>query len=303
MSLTFYHKGVITFDKNLQDRIKRDSKRCWWHDEPDLNFTGYVDENNICYDVCGYGAWERVKKRELKEREYEDEFLKIKNTILESMNIITDFLNSMSEISDIKGNLRSLRKKIRDGYVVQNLNVKGGKKTRRYKKDNRRFLTEREISDLKEEISVLDNLETSLSKKIKFESTLERILENMYYIDEPLMHSYNNRFEWYETVGLYKDYISSLSNLKIRINHFTFNNIKEKYEIQNKDLDITLDEVTVFEETLDKIMERVEENKRTEEMMTVKRERSVTKKAKFYIDEYGNRVELDQNTEQIVIHR
>jgi hypothetical protein len=132
MSLTFYHKGVITFDKNLQDRIRRDSKRCWWHDEPDLHFTGYVDENNICYDICGYGAWDRVKKRELKEKEYEDKFLKIKNTILESMDIITDFLNSMSEISDIKSNLRSLRKKIRDGYVIQNLNIKGGKKTRRY---------------------------------------------------------------------------------------------------------------------------------------------------------------------------
>jgi hypothetical protein len=98
----------------------------------------------------------------------------------------------------------------------------------------------------------------------------------MYYINEPLMHTYNNRFEWYETVGLYKDYISSLSKLKIRINHFTFNNIREKYEIQNKDLDITLQEVTVFEETLDKIMEKVED---------------------------GNRVELDQNTKQIVIHR
>ena len=37
-------------------------------------------------------------------------------------------------------------------------------------------------------------------------------------------------------------------------------------------------------------------------MMTVKRERQVTKKAKFYLDENGNRVELDQTIDQRVIH-
>jgi len=306
MSLTFYHKGVITFDKNLQEKIKRDSKRCWWHDESEKNnkeFTGYVDANGICYDICSYGTWERVKKREIKEKNYVEKFLTVKNTIIDTIGTIETFLNSLSEIADIKGNLRSIRKKLNNGYVVQNINVKGGKKTRRYKKDNRRFLTDREIVDLKEELGNLDNLETTLSKKIKFEGTLEKILSNMYYIKEPLMHSYNNRFEWHETVGLYKNYISSMQNLKIRINHFTFNNIKEKYELQRKEMDITLDDVTVFEETFDKIIQKVEEDKEIEEMMTVRNERKVTKKAKFYIDENGKRIQLDQNIDQIVVHR
>ena len=62
----------------------------------------------------------------------------------------------------------------------------------------------------------------------------------MYNIKKSTMEYYNNRFEWHETVGLYNNYLSVLDNLKIRINHFSFNSMKEKYEIQKKEMDITL---------------------------------------------------------------
>lgn len=303
MDLKFYHKGVPVLNKGLQEKIKKDSKRCWWHDKPDEFFTGYVDCQGICYDVCSFGAWERVKKREIAEKEYEENFLTIKNTINESIDIIKCFIISLSEISEIKSAIRSIKKKIENGYVIQDTKIRGGKKTRRYKKDNRRFLTEKEIFDLKKEEDTLTNLEVTLSKKIEIEKMLEKVYRNMYFITESQMHAYNNRFEWHETVGLYRDYTNQLNNLKLRLNHFTFNCLKESYEIQKKELDLTLDDITIFQETSDKILERIEEDKRIEEMMTVKRERKVTKKAKFFIDENGKRVELDQNTEQVVIHR
>lgn len=310
MSLKFYHKGIETFDKNLQEKIKKDATRCWWHDSDDRydkDFTGYIGEDGFCYDVCACIAKKAFQKMhqeaEIRERAYVDKFMKIKNAITSSINIIDKFTDSISQISEIKTKIRSTKKKIDNGYVIQDFNLRGGKKTRRYKKDNRRFLTDKEIVDLKQDLSNLDNLESELSKKIKLEEVLEQIISNMYDIKEPIMHYYNYRFEWHETVGLYKDYLECLKNLKLKINHFTFNNIKEKYEIQNRELDTSLEEVTIFEETFEKVMERVEEDKRIEEMMSVKNERKVTKKAKFYIDENGKRVELDQSIDQVVIHR
>lgn len=310
MVLKFYHKGIEIFDKNLQDKIKKDARRCWWHDAEDRydkDFTGYIGEDGFCYDVCSHIAKKSFQKMnqeaENRERDYIDNFLKIKNTIILSINIIREFTDSISQISEIKNKIRSIKKKLENGYVIQDFNLRGGKKTRRYKKDNRRFLTDREILDLKQDLSNFDNIETELSKKIKLEEVLEKIIREMYGIKESTMHYYNYRFEWHETVGLYKDYLESLKNFKLKINNFTFTSIKEKYEIQNKELDTSLEEVTIFEETFEKVMEIVEEDKRIEEMMSVKNERKVTKKAKFYIDENGDRVELDQSVDQIVIHR
>lgn len=303
MSIRFYFKGIETFDKKLQEKITRDSKRCWWHDEPDKNFTGYIGEDGNCYDVCSHNIWKIYETDKNRIKKYEEKFLEVKNTILESINIIEDFIESIVQISQIKGTIRSIKKKLENGYVHQDLNIRGGKKSRRYKKDNRRFLTDRELIDLREELGNLDNIESTLSKKIKFEETLEKVLKKMYHINESLMHSYNNRFEWYETVGLYKDYSAIIENLRLRINHFTFNNMKEKYELQKKELDITLTDIVIFEETLEKVSRTVDEDKKIEDMMTVKSERKVTKKAKFYIDENGNRIELDQSIDQVVIHK
>ena len=307
--IKIYHKGIETFDKKLQEKIKKDSVQCWWHDKDDINdkdFTGYVGQDGICYDVCNYNSqkrfFERAREREKKEREYLEKFLEIKNIILDSMNIINKFTDSIAEIYNIKSKIRGIKKKLENGYIIQDFKTKGGKKTRRYKKDNRRFLTEKELEDLKEELSVLDDSETRLSKKIKFEKILENIIRGMYKVNESVMHSFNNRFEWHETVGIYKDYISLLDNLKIRINHFTFNTIKEKYEIQKKELDIVIQDINIFEETYDKVLKKVEEDLEIEEKMTVKNKRNITKKAKFFIDENGNRIELDQNITQVVIH-
>ena len=310
MDIKFYYRGVETFDKKLRERIKKDSSRCWWHDQSDKNdktFTGYIGKDGFCYDVCNYNSqkrfYERVMEQNQKEKEYLDNFLQTKNTIIFSMDIIQKFIESIIYVTDVKGKIRSIKKKLENGYVVQDFNLRGGKKTRRYKKDNRRFLTDREIIKLKEELGNLDHLESDLSKKIKLEETLERIIGEMYDIKEYMMHQFNNRFQWHETVGLYKDYTEMFENLKIRINHFTFNTIKEKYQIQNKELDISLDDVTIFDETFSKIFEKVEEDKRIQEMMTVKSERTVTKRAKFYIDENGRRVELDESINQVVIHK
>ena len=57
MPINFYYKGIETFDKKLQEKIKKHSVRCWWHDESEKNnkdFTGYIGEDGLCYDICSY---------------------------------------------------------------------------------------------------------------------------------------------------------------------------------------------------------------------------------------------------------
>jgi hypothetical protein len=65
---------------------------------------------------------------------------------------------------------------------------------------------------------------------------------------------------------------------------------------------INIKNVKVFEETYQKVFERVEEDKEAEEMMTVQRARAVTNRARYYIDENGNRVELGSDVRQVVLH-
>lgn len=302
--IKYYHKGVMVFDSKLIKRIIKDSKLCRWHDSDEMidkTFTGYKKGNQY-YDICACLSRRSREEYEKKQLEYFEKFNYLKNLVYESMEIINNFLLSLDEISEINSNLRIINKKLEDGYVINYEAPSKSKRKRRFKKDCRRLLIESEISKLKENKQNLENLEVSLSKKIKLEEVLWNILKKIEPITKNKMYEYNNRFEWHETVGLYNDYEELMNKLSLKINHFTFNNLKEKYRLQNKEFDITLQEINTFEETLEKVKEKIEEDKIIEDMMTVKRERQVTKKAKFYLDENGNRVELDQTIDQRVIH-
>ena len=195
-----------------------------------------------------------------------------------------------------------MEKKLENGYVINLERISGGKKKRRYRKDNKRYLIDSELEKISQEKKNLEALEVQLSKKIKFEDFLEKILKQMDGITLGMMHQYNNRFEWHETVALYRDYESIFEKLKNKINHYTYCNIQERYRILDKDLDIELSDVTLFEETFQKVSDRIEEDKKIEDMMTVKDRRQVSKKAKFYLDENGKRVDIDDTVSQVVIH-
>ena len=73
-----------------------------------------------------------------------------------------------------------------------------------------------------------------------------------------------------------------------------YNKIKSK----NKDIK----NITIFEESYAKIYKIVKENKSYEEKTKNLKEREVTKKAMFYIDENGELKELNKNIKQSVIN-
>ena len=58
-----------------------------------------------------------------------------------------------------------------------------------------------------------------------------------------------------------------------------------------------------YEDTYDKVYKDFIEDKEYEEKTKVKERRKVSNKAKFYIDENGVSVSLDQNIDQVIIHR
>lgn len=303
MDVKYYNKGR-TFNKSIIQKLKKDCRKCNWCDinSVDKNFIGYTEEGKV-FDLCYYLIWKQRENLQKRENDYVENFEKTKNNIIESIKLIKKFINSLTEIMEIKNNTTLLKKKIENGYVFHQETVSKNKKKRRYKKDNKRYLIDSEIEKLKEDISNLEILETSLSKKIKLEELIFEIIEKMESIDINLMIKFNNRFEWHETAGLYKDYEKMFNSLKLKVNYFSYVNSKEKYKILDKNFDLDINDIKIFEETYTKVMEKIEEDKVIRDMMEVKSKRKLTKKAKFYIDEDGNRIELDQNIEQVVLHK
>ena len=150
--IKYYHKGVMVFDNKLIKKIIKDSKLCRWHDSDEMidqTFTGYKKGNKY-YDICGCLSRRSREEYEKKQVEYMEKFVYFKNLVHESMEIINKFLLSLDEISEIKSNLRSINKKLEDGYVINYEAAGKSKRKRSFKKDSRRYLIESEISQLKE---------------------------------------------------------------------------------------------------------------------------------------------------------
>ena len=79
----YYYKGTITNEKEIIDKIERDSKRCHWHDSDDMidkTFTGYKMGNEY-YDICSYLYKKDLEIFRKKQDEYIQKFYKIKNEL------------------------------------------------------------------------------------------------------------------------------------------------------------------------------------------------------------------------------
>ena len=55
---TYYSKGVLSYDEELNSKIKRDSIPNWWYQDDydrkidfDNGFTGYVNEEGRVFDI------------------------------------------------------------------------------------------------------------------------------------------------------------------------------------------------------------------------------------------------------------
>ena len=293
----YYLFGKETVNIDIIQKIEKKSSKCMWHipeDKLDKNFIGFFTEKNECFDNCSeLGAKSWKKYNDLKKKN-EEKFEKFKEKLNFSIEKINEFINLSNDIQDTRGNIRSKKKDLENGFVLSDTKINGSKKKRRFKKDNRRFLTDREINNLEKEIEKLKIEEINMCKRLKIEETLEKAISSSFDINFRHCEKLSEKHGYGETVFLYNIFKDNLERMKQKVNNIEYNSRKEKE-------DIKLSEITIFEEAYKKVYDIVKSDKEDEEKMTVKDSRVITKKAKFYIDENGVRHELDQNINQVVL--
>lgn len=299
----YYLFGKETEDAKIIQKIHEKTEKCWWHsssDELEKDFVGYFNEKGECYDNCSslckksWKIYENMKKQNLEN------FSDFQERIEKSLKEINLFMNISDIIQNLDSCINSKQKDINNGYVFADTRIGGSKKTRRFKKDNRRFLTDKETLKLQNDIEGMKREKHEACKKLKLEETLKNIIEYTFYIDMRKASSFSEKHGYGKTIFQYLCFKENMEKLKTKVNNIRFNNMKFTATERKKEFNVKLSEVKVFEETYDKVYEIVKEDKVVEDQMKVKKARVVTNKAKFYIDENGKRRELADDVDQVV---
>lgn len=335
---TYYSKGVLSYDEELNSKIKRDSVPNWWYQDDydrkidfDNGFTGYVDEKGRVFDISHILVRRDEKKYDEAKKKRVEKFKHLQDCIFKSTEEVESYGNQLDSLSKAKGQVRKLTETLRKGYVNDDKKIGGSKRRRRYKKDSRRFLTDKEIERMEKDKEYYKEQEIQISEGMKIEDLLYKIIHRMDGITQERMSRYVQAYGYHWTEGIYSIFEQRFESLKERVNGVARLDMLMELEKEKKkgggkkkatapappseegddDSDddddndedtINIKNVKVFEETYQKVFERVEEDKHDEEMMTVHRERAVTNRARHYIDENGNRVELGSDVRQVVLH-
>ena len=330
---TYYSKGILSFDTELNDKIKRDSVNSLWYQDDydrkisfDKDFTGYVDEKGRVFDISHILSKRDEKKYDEAKKKRVDKFRHLQECIFKSTEEVESYGNQLDLLSKAKGQVRKLTETLRKGYVNDDKKIGGSKRRRRYKKDSRRFLTDKEIEKMEKDKYYYQEQEIQISEGMKIEDLLYKIIHRMDGITQERMSRYVQAYGYHLTEGIYSIFEQRFESLKERVNGVARLDMlmelekkkkkgggkkstsapseegEEESDSESDEDTINIKNVKVFEETYQEVMERVEEDKETEEMMTVQRSRAVTNRARHYIDENGNRVELSSDVRQVVLH-
>ena len=303
--MDFYEKGIPVFDESRKNKIKTYCQRCWWHDghPVDSTFTGYI-LNGEAYDVCASVGRSLEKKIEGRREERIKGFENFKSRMEEAQEQMDDFIRKLDKYSEVKNKRKQKEKILVRGYVLETNMGKSNKKSRRFKKDNRRYITDQEVDKLKEEVKDLEIKESHISKQINIEDLLYDFTKKTE--DMTLKKCNYYRFQMgREYSDIYPPF-KNLQNLqeccRDKINGISYQDMSDTYRLQKKKIDFKESDISVYQETLKKVKDQIMKDKQDEEKMTVLSRRKVTHKAKYWIDENGNRVELDSNIKQEVVH-
>lgn len=297
--MEYYLFGKKTTDIKHIQKIEKRSVKCMWHlkeDELDKDFIGYFTEKGECFDNCSELGIKSWSKYNCLKNNNDLKFENFQKCLQDCLVYIDQFIKLSDNIQDINGRINNNKKDLENGFVFLDTKISGSKKKRRFKKDNKRFLTNKEIESLEFENSSLEIEMKELCKKLKIEDTLYKILYKTFDIDKSYASSFSEKHGYGKTVFLYIRFKENLEKLKQKVNDIEYNNRKNYYKEK-----INQKEITIFQEAYDKVYEMIKQDKNDEEKMIVKKERNITNKTKFYIDENGNRQELEDNVNQVVL--
>ena len=324
MKYEYYAKGAPSHDEELNKKILKDAKICHWHDEVDEDFTGYIKEvtdkktgkiTKEFYDICGVLFNRDYRKEYERSRERFKKFCRIRDCVIISTTEINKMSNQIDQISETKSKINGINKKLIRGWVQDTNKIGGSKRRRRYKKDSRRFLTEEELKKLRTDKEYYMYQLEDLESRLNIDKFLYETVKRMYGIKKETIGDYHLAYGYHETEGIYIIYELRLESLKEKINHLAYNDLVQKetaarLEVADEDSEsaseteadhpkISRKSIKVFEEKYKRAFEIVKEE---QENYTVTSERSVSNRARFFIDRDGNRVELGTDVRQVVLH-
>ena len=303
----YFSKGNPTCDTELIQKIKRDSFKCWWHQDSYENgeteemegCTGWVDEKGILRDICHILRKRDQKKVDESKVEREKIFLIMEKKILLATEEVEKFSNKLDTIADLRGKKKAVEKKLEDKFVLMNGVVRGSKKKRRFKKNNKRDLTERELAKLEEEKKDLAYREDYMEEEASLEDTLYKVFKLIYDVDKKVMSSYHLKYGYHRSTGLYNILDLRLNCLKDQINRLEYNDLQKDPETSS----IKLGEVHYFEDTVEEVKQKIEEDMEYEKAVAYQKSREVSTKTRFFVTETGQRIELGKNVKQVILHK
>lgn len=306
----FYSKGEPTYDPDLIAKIKRDAEPCIWHqdsfdrDRMDeiTDFTGWIDENGVVRDICHILVKRDTAREEAADKKRHEMFLEMEGRVLGSTQEVEAFSNKLDRIADIRGKIAKMDKKLRDKYVQIDGVVRGSKKKRRFKKNNKRDLTDTELEKIEKERDEIVFQREEMERNLSIEDVLYRVFRRLYGIPMEKMSPWNQKYGYHRTEGIYEIYNMRLACLKDQINRLAYNEEVAKAEEKGLEPDIKLNDINVYDEIVQKVMQNIEEDIEYDISVAHRQRRNVTRKAKFFINERGERVEIGEDVKQVVLH-
>ena len=307
----YIFKGKYEFDLKRREKIERRCIKCIWHNmidpllesyEPLPNdFIGYVDEDGFVYDYCHNP--EELKKHEESERISREKAQKIHQNYIDKLthneNKLRELENMTRHINTLHNRIEKNTKLLEKGEVAVIQKIGGGKKGRRRKKGaGTRDLRSDEIERLEKTIKDDTYQITEHRKKYNPVEVMRDILEWKQSITKEFLHG---RFlytqNYWESEGRFNFLGVEILNYSVMYNDFT------KKEKQRNKEDLPEEDIDYYALLVKEVNSYIEEDRVIREETTVLPERQVTNRVRFYIDEQGNRVELDNSVEQVVLHQ
>ena len=222
----------------------------------------------------------------------------MQNRVLNSTEKIEKFCSQINKRASIKSGIRKLDMELKKGYVMAQTKIGGGKKKRRYKKDNRRFLTDKEIENRKNEKAFLETELAKQEEKLELKEFLYEILNTMWDITKDKIGRYHLKYGYYNTEGIYMAYERAMESLKNKINSIKDN--EKLLDLEEEEKDEEVKESTYFQEIKKALMEDIKEER---ENYTVRAERTVTNRARYFVNSSGERIEIKDDVRQVVLNK
>lgn len=233
---------------------------------------GYIEDGK-CYDNQ-YIFYEQSNERcQNSEKKKQEKFTKYQDKVNKGIKLLENLYSKIRKYRDCKNYISRIEDILKKGYVLNTQKIGGSKRARRHKKNARyRYLTEKEIDNYKEKLSIEERNREIYKENIK----PKKAIEDVFFV-----------------LG------STVEKTKLE-------SIRMNYLV--KKFGDTVFLFTIFEELIDKFDKDIynqalvdyKEVLKIDKEERVQKKKNVKNKTRVYIDDKGVEHEIKVNVEQII---